>query len=82
MRRSYLRGLCLSVIACMAVCAAAIVHAVERAIDWGLNILRPMAPTFNFGGELAPAGSESWFADPHVERHEAGTSRRAAARGI
>lgn len=77
-----MRQLALSIIACVALCAAAVVHAVERAIDYGLGLMPVTPPRLFFAGERVALGGFVGFADPHVERHEAGMSRRAAMRAI
>jgi hypothetical protein len=70
----------LSMIACMALAAGAVVHGVERFIDWGLSLLPVTAPAFAIGGDLEPTPTFSTFADPRVQRHEAGLARLGAVR--
>lgn len=77
-----MRRLALNVVGCMALCAAVLVRTIEALIDWGLRVL-PLDPqVFSFGSDLQPVPAFSTFADPRVDRHEAGASRRAAARHI
>jgi hypothetical protein len=74
---------------CM-ICSAAIMSAIDFAIRTTDRFLAFIFGAVNQGPafSLAGAGGQSWagtrltFADPHIERHEAGQSRRSAARGI
>lgn len=70
------------VCACFALCAVVVVWAFERAFEFVLGVLDPRPPRIVFGGDLQPTPAFATFADPHVDRHEAGMSRRAALRGI
>lgn len=72
----------ISISACLALCAVAVVGAIERGFTWLFSLLPVQAPAFAFAGQAAPAQLAHSFADPHVLRHEAAQSRRAAARGI
>jgi hypothetical protein len=84
-----MRRLAYIVCAGICVCAAVVVSTAERvidvfteAIDWMLGILPVEAPSFAFPDERISNEGFGGFADPHVERHEAGMARRAACRGI
>lgn len=76
------RAFVFAIVACTALCASAVVHAVERLIDYGLQLLPYASPRLAFAGDFQPSEGFGGFADPHVERHEARMSRRAAYRGI
>lgn len=84
MRRTFIFACAL-----MTLCAAAVVRGVDRAIvgiargiDYLLSAMPAAAPRFALSGEPVPFEHSSGYADPNVERHEAGISRRAAARHI
>jgi hypothetical protein len=81
MRRSYLWAF--AALACTAFVA------IGQSIALGITRLfeiafPPEAPQFAFAGgfETPRILSALTFGDPHADRHEAGQSRRAAARGI
>lgn len=77
-----MRRLVLGIISCMALCAITVVRAVEAVIDWGLRVLPIDLPSFDFTDQLQPLPAFATYADPRVDRHEAGISRRAAARHV
>lgn len=56
-------------------------RAAERWFLWLAAPFKPLAMVEGWGGDLAVAGPSTYAAPPvHELRHEAGTSRRAAAR--
>jgi hypothetical protein len=81
-----MRRLIFQIAACMCLGAYALVRGVERAFERTINFILSAfpasPPALALAGDFEPVSSFRTFADPHVERHEAGASRRAAARGI
>lgn len=71
-----------SILAFFSVCAVVVASSITRAVDWLIGLMPVEAPRFAFAGDFVPAQASHSYADPMVQRHEAGTSRRAAARGI
>lgn len=66
----------------MSLCALAVVWAVGRAFEFVLAAIPPTPGLIFSGEQLAPNSTVLTFRDPRVDRHEAGASRRAAARHI
>jgi hypothetical protein len=77
MRRTFIFACAL-----MTLCAASVVQMVERGFAWLFTVFPASPPRIAFAGEPVQAEVFGGFADPHVTRHEAGMSRRAAMRGI
>lgn len=59
----------------------AIIDAADRFIRFIFDSISPAAPLVLDGGNEGYVGHAFTFDDPHVVRHEAGMSRRAADRG-
>lgn len=69
------------VLACVAI-GHAVLDLTDRFLGFAFAALAPSPQLALVAGDRLPSWSSPIsFADPHVERHEAGTATRAAARG-
>jgi hypothetical protein len=80
--RAYLIGICLAVCSACAAIGSAVVTAVDRGLRFMLSAVSPEPALALDGGNEGYVDHAFTFADPRVDRHEAGVSRRSAARHI
>jgi hypothetical protein len=79
-RITFIGAIALALSACRTV-GHVIIDAADRFVRFIFDAVSPEPTLALEGGNEGYVGHAFTFADPHVDRHEAGMSRRAAARG-